>query len=68
METSELLKQLRIDKAARAPRARTGLLVVAGGVLLALVGGVRMPLGVPGAFAAVLACGDGAVLSHRSAA
>jgi RND family efflux transporter MFP subunit len=39
METSELLKQLRIDKAARAPRSRAGLLVLAGVVLLALGGG-----------------------------
>jgi RND family efflux transporter MFP subunit len=38
METSELLKQLRIDKAARAPRSRAGLLALAGVVLLALAG------------------------------
>ena len=39
METSELLKQLRIDKDARAPRSRAGLFVLAGVVLLALAGG-----------------------------
>ena len=38
METSELLKQLRIDKAARAPRSRAGLLGLVGVVLLALAG------------------------------
>src|SRR5262249_41817892 len=35
-----LLKQLRIDKAARAPRSRAGLLIVAGVAALALVGGL----------------------------
>jgi RND family efflux transporter MFP subunit len=40
MDTSDLLKQLRIDKAARAPRSRAGLLVVAGLAALALVGGL----------------------------
>jgi RND family efflux transporter MFP subunit len=40
MDTSDLLKQLRIDKAARAPRSRAGLLVVTGLAALALVGGL----------------------------
>src|SRR5262249_42614048 len=40
MDTSELLKQLRIDKAARAPRSRAGLLIVAGVAAVALVGGL----------------------------
>src|SRR5262245_57526700 len=39
METSELLKQLRIDREARRPRFRAGLLVLVGVALLALVGG-----------------------------
>ena len=40
MDTSDLLKQLRIDKDARAPRARTGRLVLAGVALLTLAGGL----------------------------
>jgi RND family efflux transporter MFP subunit len=40
MDTSELLKQLRLDKNARAPRSRAGLFVLAGLVLLAIAGGV----------------------------
>ncbi len=40
MDTSDLLKQLRIDKDARAPRARAGRLVLAGVVLLTLAGGL----------------------------
>jgi RND family efflux transporter MFP subunit len=40
MDTSDLLKQLRIDKDARAPRARTGRLVLAGVTLLTLAGGL----------------------------
>jgi RND family efflux transporter MFP subunit len=40
VDTSDLLKQLRIDKDARAPRARAGRLVLAGVVLLTLAGGL----------------------------
>jgi RND family efflux transporter MFP subunit len=40
MDTSDLLKQLRIDKGARVPRARTGRLVLAGVALLTLAGGL----------------------------
>ena len=40
MDTSDLLKQLRIDKDARAPRARARRLVLAGVVLLTLAGGL----------------------------
>jgi RND family efflux transporter MFP subunit len=39
MDTSELLKQLRIDREARAPRSRLGLLLLVGVVLLAVGGG-----------------------------
>jgi RND family efflux transporter MFP subunit len=40
METSELLKQLRIDKNARAPRSRAGVLVLLGAALLLVAGGL----------------------------
>ncbi len=40
MDSSELLKQLRIDRDAPAPRSRARLLLASGAVLLALAGGV----------------------------
>ncbi|MFI5170546.1 MAG: biotin/lipoyl-binding protein, partial [Vicinamibacterales bacterium] len=40
MDRSELLKQLRIDRDAPAPRSRARLLVLAGAGLLAVAGGV----------------------------
>jgi RND family efflux transporter MFP subunit len=40
VDTSDLLKQLRIDRAARAPRSRARIFVLAGVALLALAGGL----------------------------
>ena len=40
MDTSDLLKQLRIDRDARAPRSRAGVYALAGAVLLAVAGGM----------------------------
>jgi len=48
MENSDLVKQHRIGRDARRPRARRGLLVVVGAVLLALTGGIWYVLAQPG--------------------
>jgi RND family efflux transporter MFP subunit len=40
VDTSNLLKQLRIDRNAKAPRSRAGVLALAGAVLVALGGGL----------------------------
>ena len=48
METSDLVKQLRIDRDARRPRARMTLLIGLAVVVLALTGGIWYVLAQPG--------------------
>ena len=48
MDTSDLVNQLKIDRDARRPRARLGLLAVVGAVLLALTAGIWYVLAQPG--------------------